>query len=69
MLRVVVDSKEFSVEAEYDGDFWFVKVFAHEQGDKRHRFTYKINYPKDEDAACQRRWELFEQRHLGHTPT
>jgi hypothetical protein len=64
VLRVVEDSKAFSVEAEYDGDFWFVKICAHEDGNVRHRFTYKINHPKNEEAACQRGWELFKQRHL-----
>ena len=64
MLRIVEDSQAFSVEAEYDGDFWFVKVSTHDDGDKRLRFTYKINHPKDEEAACARGWELFKQRHL-----
>jgi hypothetical protein len=50
VLRVVEDSKAFSVEAEYDGDFWFVKICAHEDGNVRHRFTYKINHPKNEEA-------------------
>ena len=64
MLRIVEDSQAFSVEAECDGDFWFVKVYVHENGNVRHRFTYKINHPKDEESACQRGWELFKHRHL-----
>ena len=63
MLRIVEDSQAFSVEAEYDGDFWFVKVYVHENGNARHRFAYKINHPKDEESACQRGWELFKHRH------
>ena len=69
LLRMVEDAQAFSVEAEYDGDFWFVKIFAHEPGNKRHRFTYKINHPKSEEAACERGWELFKQRHLKKSPT
>ena len=69
MLRIIEDAQAFSVEAEYDGDFWFVKVFSHDQAGKRPRYTYKINHPKDEDAACERGWELFKQRHLRKTPT
>jgi hypothetical protein len=46
VLRAIEDSQAFSFEAKYDDNFWFVKVFAHEQGNKRHRFTYKINHPK-----------------------
>ena len=64
MLRIVEGSKAYSVEAEYDGDFWFVKIYEHDQGDRKPRFTYKINHPKTEEAACQRGWELFSQRHL-----
>ncbi|HAA75726.1 TPA: hypothetical protein DCE37_11470 [Candidatus Latescibacteria bacterium] len=67
MLRVVENGQAFTLEAEYDGTFWFVKIYAHDNGEKRRRFTYKINHPKDEEAACQRGWELFKERHLNGT--
>ncbi len=58
------DSREFSVEAAFDGDFWHVGVYEVTDGDKRLRFEYKLNTPRNEAAACERAWEIFEARYL-----
>ena len=57
-------SQPFSVEAAFDGDFWIVGVYEVTNADKRLRFEYKLNAPKEEKEACRRAWELFEARYL-----
>tara|TARA_B100001013_G_C24464709_1_gene384961 strand:+ start:258 stop:452 length:195 start_codon:yes stop_codon:yes gene_type:complete len=59
-----VRNQQFCVEAEFDGDFWIVGVYEVEGADKRLRFEYKLNAPKDEREACRRAWELFEARYI-----
>ena len=58
----------FLLEATYDGDFWFVKIYElkDEQTDAERvwRFEYKLNHPKDSKGACLRAWEIFQARHL-----
>ena len=57
-------NQQFSVEAEFDGDFWIVGVYEVEGADKWLRFEYKLNAPKDEREACERAWEIFKARYL-----
>ena len=42
----------FEVEAEHDGDFWFVSIYGIEKDRRRHLFVYKINHPREESEAC-----------------
>jgi hypothetical protein len=57
-------SRAFSVEAAFDGDFWYVGIYELRDGEKRLRFEYKLNTPGDEAGACERAWEIFKSRYL-----
>ncbi len=56
--------RNFEVEAEHDGDFWFVSIYEIEDNRRRQLYVYKINHPRDEAGARERGWEIYRQRHL-----
>ena len=69
-MRITENGVVYEVEARHDGDFWLVDIYRLAEGvglgdtGRRHLFEYKVNQPRDADAACRRGWALFKQRHL-----
>ena len=60
------ENQPYLLEAEHDGDFWFVRVHELREDRKKQlwRFEYKLNHPRGRESACLKAWNVFKGRHL-----